>query len=106
MPTIYSESALGIARHMLTFSAGVLVTHGLITAASTAEFEQLGIGLVTAGLGIGWSIWQKHEAKKLLVTALVEAEISEAEAKAKVADGNVPSVLTPPTEIPVPSAKL
>ncbi len=103
VPTIYMETALSLLRHLLTLVAGILVTTGLISKDGTDEFIKLGIGFATFAATVLWSIYQKHSAKKVLVTALVEAETSEHEIKAKVALGeSVPSVLSPPGAVPTP----
>ena len=101
IPTIYSESALGIVRSFMTLISGVLVSKGLIAATASTEFIQLGIGTGMFLLTMAWSVYTKHKNKEVLLTALAEAELSEAQAKAKAAAGTAPSVLTAPSIVPV-----
>jgi len=102
IPTIYLDSALGIARHLLTVAAGVLVSKGLVSSEGTTQFVELGVGVLTFVITIAWSVYQKHNAKKVLVVALAAPPgTTEAEATKKASKGvDVPSVLTPPTVVP------
>ena len=79
----------------------MLLTRGLISPNESMQLLEIGGGLVTFGGTVGWSLLQKHRAKKLLVVAVAQAGISEAQAAYQVASGAVPSVLTPPDVVPV-----
>ena len=50
---------LGIVRHGLTTAGGVLVSKGVIDDAGWSE----AVGAIVTLIGVGWSIWEKHQAK-------------------------------------------
>jgi len=105
IPTIYMDSALGIARHLLTVAAGVLVSKGLVSTEGTTQFVELGVGVLTFIITIGWSVLQKHNAKKTLVSAVALAGTTEAAVKLKSVGPDAPSVMTPPTIVPTLNTK-
>lgn len=51
-----SEILAGLVRHLLTAGAGVLVAKGTIDPDIATQL----VGLGTAAVGIGWSVWAKR----------------------------------------------
>lgn len=59
-------------RHGMTAAAGALVTKGIITAAQSGNFTEIGTGMVIGGIGFGWSViksWKAASAPKPVVPA-------------------------------------
>lgn len=51
----------GQLRHVLTGTAGVLVTAGALQSSQTEAFIQITTGLIVYGIGAGWSWYQKRK---------------------------------------------
>ncbi len=103
LPTLYSDSGLAIVRHLLTVSSGIMLSRGWLSQDDVTQFIDVGVGAATLLATVGWSVWQKHTSKKVLMSALAEAEITEKVAGQRASAGiDTPSVLTPPTVVPAP----
>lgn len=80
-----------------------LLSIGAVTAADVdnGEIAQLS-GALIAILTVAWSMYQKYSARQLTVTALASAQMTENEAKARIADPAIqtPAVTTPADTIP------
>lgn len=106
-PTIYVNQVSAIIRHLLTAVSGWLLTRGWLSAEHGTQLVEVGAGALMFALTVGWSLWQKHRSKKVLVVALAQAEMSENQAeKVAASDKPTPTVMSPPAHVPVvPVAK-
>lgn len=93
------QAALGsILRWVLAIWAGYLVKAGIWTG---SEADTYIATAVLALLALGWSVWNKYKSRVTLLTALMLPQGStENDAKARVALGATPSILTPPNTAP------
>jgi hypothetical protein len=66
MNTLLWNIAEGVARHVLTYGAGALVTGGYI---SNSDATQI-VGAVMGLLGIAWMAYNKHQAERRVAVAL------------------------------------
>lgn len=102
MPNIYKESLMALIRHIMSLVSGFFVSRVLLASNETGQLVELGVGLAGFILTIGLSLYQKHSAKKQLVVALAEAEMTEKEVVEHIAsDKPMPTVLSSPTVVPV-----
>lgn len=105
-PTIYINGASAVIRHVLTMLSGWLMTRSWLTPEQGTQFIEMGVGALVFIGTVGWSLWQKHRAKKVLVVALANADMSENQVeKIAVSDKPSPTVLSPPTQVPVVPVK-
>ncbi len=94
------QAALGsILRFAFAALAGYLVKAGIWTGSEAETYVAAG---TLAGLGLGWSLWNKyHDRLKLLVALSMPRGTTENEVKAHIAAGGAtPSVTTPKDEVP------
>lgn len=54
------ETILGLVRHVLTTIGGGLVTKGTLDEEMLSQV----VGAIIALIGVGWSVWQKRQARK------------------------------------------
>lgn len=68
VPTAVPPLALqilgGLARHGMTYVAGILATAGALTGDQQAQFISIGVSLLLAGASYAWSVIQKRNVKK------------------------------------------
>lgn len=66
-PSLVTQVVAAITRHGLTVLAGVLVERGVLSSDQQTQLVGIGGAIVTAGLALAWSIYQKHAitAKKV-----------------------------------------
>jgi hypothetical protein len=97
------EATASILRHVLTSGAVYLVARGIWTPEEASTYAAAAaMGLI----GIGWSLYQKHEARIKLVTALaMPIGTTEETLEKTIAQGEQAAVSTPKTEIPFREAK-
>ena len=89
-----------VLRFLLAIAAGYLVRGGVWSQTDAALYVE---ATVLAVLSLGWSQWQKWQARQKLVTALMLAKTTEAKVLDHIvaAPTTVPSVLTPVDVVPV-----
>ena len=66
MNTLIWNIVEGVARHVVTYAAGVMVAHGYLADDQTTQL----VGAVMALLAIGWSAYNKHHAETRVAVAL------------------------------------
>jgi hypothetical protein len=73
---ILQAALAGLVRHGMTTAAGALVAAGLLQSGDSANFEQIGSGLVLGVVALAWSWWQKAGQAK--VAALLKSAAAPA----------------------------
>ncbi len=68
---IVQAALAGLVRHGMTTAAGALVAAGLLQSGDSANFVQIGTGIVLGVVALTWSWWQKVGQAK--VTALLKS---------------------------------
>lgn len=63
LPSLLRMLVMGAARHALTGIAGSLVTAGALSSDQTAQFVQIGGGIVVWLAGYAWSAANKKAVK-------------------------------------------
>ena len=94
------QSALTSAlRWALAGLAGYMVTHGIFTDDQAGKLIE---AAVPAAIALGWSLWEKSNARKKVLTALMMPSGStEDDLKAHIASGAAtPTIFTPPSTPP------
>jgi hypothetical protein len=56
---IIAQSITALVRHGLTILSGVLVTSGFLQQSQSLNFTEIGIGVVSAVVALGWSVMNK-----------------------------------------------
>lgn len=63
-PSLMTQVVAAITRHGLTVLAGVLGERGILSSDQQTQLVGIGGAIVTAGLALVWSIYQKHNTAK------------------------------------------
>ncbi len=61
---ILVQAVSALARHGLTILSGILVTSGFLQSSQSANFTEIGVGIVAAIVGLGWSLANKRTLVK------------------------------------------
>lgn len=91
------------ARVIGSLVRAALVAAGGASLSSDQVDDAAGAAMIL--VGIGWSLYEKYNARLTVLTALASPiPMTEAAAKVKVADGLAPSLTTAADEVPQPAA--
>ncbi len=95
-----AQEALGsFVRWVLMILAGYVIEAGIWTGEAAERYVAAG---TLAVLALGWSLWQKYQAKRKLLTALTMPTMaSEREVEQQIASIGAPSVMTAKNDIPL-----
>lgn len=63
-PSLVTQMVAAVTRHGLTVLAGVLGERGILSSDQQTQFVGIGGAIVTAGLALTWSFYQKHTSAK------------------------------------------
>ncbi len=61
---IAMQAITAAVRHGLTVLAGIMVTSGFLASGQSANFTEIGVGIVAAAIGYGWSVMNKAKLVK------------------------------------------
>jgi hypothetical protein len=112
MPSLYLELATTLVQGVLMVVFGYLTRRGWITAEQAGQLSAHLVLPIVGVLGglctLAWMAWERLIAKRRqLVAQIMPAHSTEAAVNFHIASGQpVPSVLTPPTMIPIPLSSL
>lgn len=99
MNPLLTSALTSALRWALAILAGYLVKHGIFSDDLAERCIEAGI---PALLALGWSLWEKSNARKKVLTALMmPIGSTENDLKAHIASGApTPTVFTPPSTAP------
>ena len=58
-PNFAVTLATSLGRQGLTLASGLLVAHGILPQAQSAQFGQVGLAIILGALSWGWSLYEK-----------------------------------------------